>query len=256
MADDEKTEEPTSKKLEDARNEGNVGKSMEVVGAAVLTLGSIYLIFFSDHLFFEIKNTMKYIYGFMTEELTSATYFTITYAVSMTLMKALMPIFLFIFTIRFIIIIFAIIDFYFSKHYYIKSLRMSKQEIKDEYKNMEGDPQVKGRIRRIQMQMAQKRMMSSVPEADVVITNPTHYAVALKYDSSKNQAPIVIAKGIDFLALRIKEVAKENSITIVENPALARALYDQIDLDREVPNEFYKAVAEIFTYIYDLKKRR
>jgi flagellar biosynthetic protein FlhB len=133
---------------------------------------------------------------------------------------------------------------------------MSKQEIKDEYKNMEGDPQVKGRIRRIQMQMAQKRMMSSVPEADVVITNPTHYAVALKYDSSKNQAPIVIAKGIDFLALRIKEVAKENSITIVENPALARALYDQIDLDREVPNEFYKAVAEIFTYIYDLKKRR
>ncbi|MDX3958878.1 flagellar biosynthesis protein FlhB [Aliarcobacter skirrowii] len=348
MADDEKTEEPTSKKLEDARNEGNVGKSIEVVGAAVLTLGSIYLIFFSDHLFFEIKNTMKYIYGFMTEELTSATYFTITYAVSMTLMKALMPIFLFIFvialignwmqfgflstplkfdlqkldpikgiknvfslkkalealkltlkltiivivmfvlfaltyedflgmmdkelnatidiiielsiififTILFIIIIFAIIDFYFSKHYYIKSLRMSKQEIKDEYKNMEGDPQVKGRIRRIQMQMAQKRMMSSVPEADVVITNPTHYAVALKYDSSKNQAPIVIAKGIDFLALRIKEVAKENSITIVENPALARALYDQIDLDREVPNEFYKAVAEIFTYIYDLKKRR
>src|SRR5574344_1282639 len=348
MADDEKTEEPTSKKLEDARNEGNVGKSIEVVGAAVLNLGSIYLIFFSDHLFFEIKNTMKYIYGFMTEELTSATYFTITYAVSMTLMKALMPIFLFIFvialvgnwmqfgflstplkfdlqkldpikgmqnvfslkklmealkltlklsvivwvmfllfsltyqdfltmmnkelnatieamidliiifvfTILFIIIIFAIIDFYFSKHYYMKSLKMSKQEIKDEYKNMEGDPQVKGRIRRIQMQMAQKRMMSSVPDADVVITNPTHYAVALKYDSSKNQAPLVVAKGIDFLALRIKEIAKENSVTIIENPSLARALYDQIELEREVPSEFYKAIAEIFSYVYELKKKR
>lgn len=348
MADDEKTEEPTSKKLEDARNEGNVGKSVEVVGAAILTLGSIYLIFLAGNSFNEIKKTMLYIYGFIGEELNGNVYYTITYSVAITLIKALIPIYIlvyaialsanwmqfgfiavplafklekldpikgfkdifslkkalealkltakltiiviimfvlfsltykdflgmmdkemsatldamhdliviFIFTILFIIIIFAIIDFYFSKHYYIKSLRMSKQDIKDEYKNMEGDPQVKGRIRRIQMQMAQKRMMNSVPEADVVITNPTHYAVALKYDSSVNQAPILIAKGIDFLALRIKEVAKENNITIVENPALARALYDQIEIDREVPSEFYKAIAEIFTYIYELKKKR
>ena len=90
----------------------------------------------------------------------------------------------------------------------------------------------------------------------MIITNPTHIAVALKYDSSKNQAPLVVAKGIDFLALRIKEIAKENSVTIIENPSLARALYDQIELEREVPSEFYKAIAEIFSYVYELKKKR
>ena len=162
----------------------------------------------------------------------------------------------FILTILFIIIIFAIIDFYFTKFYYMKSLRMSKQEIKDEYKNMEGDPQVKGRIRRIQMQMAQKRMMSSVPSADVIITNPTHYAVALSYDNTKNKAPVVVAKGIDFIALRIKEVARENNIPIIENPALARSLFEQIEIDREIPNDFYKAMAEIFSYVYELKRQR
>jgi flagellar biosynthetic protein FlhB len=162
----------------------------------------------------------------------------------------------FIFTILLIIIIFAIIDFYFSRHYYMKSLRMSKQEIKDEYKNMEGDPQVKGRIRRIQMQMAQKRMMSSVPNADVVITNPTHYAVALKYNNTVDSAPKIVAKGIDFLALKIKDVAKEHKIPIIENPALARSLYDQIDIDKEIPSEFYKAMAEIFSYVYELKRKR
>ncbi|MDZ7819091.1 MAG: EscU/YscU/HrcU family type III secretion system export apparatus switch protein [Aliarcobacter sp.] len=162
----------------------------------------------------------------------------------------------FIFTILLIIIIFAIIDFYFSRHYYMKSLRMSKQEIKDEFKNMEGDPQVKGRIRRIQMQMAQKRMMSSVPDADVVITNPTHYAVALKYNNTVDSAPKIVAKGIDFLALKIRDVAKEHKIPIIENPALARSLYDQIDIDREIPSEFYKAMAEIFSYVYELKRKR
>ena len=162
----------------------------------------------------------------------------------------------FIFTILLIIIIFAIIDFYFSRHYYMKSLRMSKQEIKDEYKNMEGDPQVKGRIRRIQMQMAQKRMMSSVPDADVVITNPTHYAVALKYDNVVDKAPKVVAKGIDFVAINIRNIAKENKIPIIENPALARSLYDQIEVDREIPSEFYKAMAEVFSYVYELKRKR
>ena len=138
----------------------------------------------------------------------------------------------------------------------MKSLRMSKQEIKDEFKNMEGDPQVKGRIRRIQMQMAQKRMMSSVPNADVVITNPTHYAVALKYDNITDSAPKVVAKGIDFLALNIRDIAKKNKIPIIENPALARSLYDQIDVDREIPSEFYKAMAEVFSYVYELKRKR
>jgi flagellar biosynthetic protein FlhB len=162
----------------------------------------------------------------------------------------------FISAILFIIFIFAIIDFYFTKHYYIESLKMSKQEIKDEFKNMEGDPQVKGRIRRIQMRMAQQRMMSSVPEADVVITNPTHYAVALKYDNKVNTAPKIVAKGIDFLAIKIREIAKDHNIPIIENPSLARSLYDQIEIDREIPGEFYKAMAEIFSYIYELKRKR
>ena len=138
----------------------------------------------------------------------------------------------------------------------MKSLMMSKQEIKDEFKNMEGDPHVKGRIRRIQMQMAQKRMMSSVPDADVVITNPTHYAVALKYDNKVDSAPKIVAKGIDFLAIKIKDIAKENKIPIIENPALARSLHDQIEIDREIPSEFYKAMAEIFSYVYELKRKR
>jgi len=162
----------------------------------------------------------------------------------------------FLAAILLIIIIFAIIDFYFTKHYYMKSLKMSKQEIKDEFKNMDGDPLVKGRIRKIQMQMAQKRMMTQVPDADVVITNPTHYAVAMKYDNSVDSAPVIVAKGIDFIAIKIKDVAKENDIPIIENPSLARALHDQIDVDQEVPSEFYKALAEIFSYVYELKKKR
>jgi flagellar biosynthetic protein FlhB len=161
----------------------------------------------------------------------------------------------FLAAILFIIIIFAIIDFYFTRHHYMKSLRMSKQDIKDEFKNMDGDPQVKARIRRIQMQMSQKRMMSEVPEADVVITNPTHYAIAMKYDKQVHNAPMIVAKGIDFLAIKIKDIARENKIPIIENPSLARALYDQIEIDQQIPEEFYKAIAEIFSYVYELKNK-
>ena len=129
---------------------------------------------------------------------------------------------------------------------------MSKQEIKDEHKQVEGDPLVKGRIRQIQMKMAKQRMMSDVPDADVVITNPTHYAVALKYDEKKTNAPLVVAKGINFLALKIKDIAKESKIPIIEDPALARAIYEQVEVEEEIPAVFYKAIAEIFTYIYNL----
>ncbi len=162
----------------------------------------------------------------------------------------------FLAAILLIIIIFAIIDFYFTRYYYFKSLKMSKQEIKDEFKNLDGDPQVKGRIRKIQMQMAQKRMMSDVPDADVVITNPTHYAIAMKYDNNVDSAPKVVAKGIDFIALKIKEIARENDVPIIENPALARSIYSQIEIDQEVPGDFYKALAEIFSYVYELKKEK
>ncbi|MCK9336430.1 MAG: flagellar biosynthesis protein FlhB [Arcobacteraceae bacterium] len=347
MADDEdKTEEPTQKKIDDAKNDGNVPKSMEIVGATVLFFGTLFLLFFSGFLFVEIQKMMLYIYSFIGQEIDSKTYLHIISYTFESIMFAMSPLLIlilffaivsnlvqfglvvtpiklkfekldpikglqnvfsfkkllealkltiklsiifivmvvlfmifgsdilqmmdkslgytlesihelliyFLSTILLIIIIFAIIDYYFTHFYFMKSLRMSKQEIKDEYKNMEGDPLVKSRIRQIQMKMAMKRMMSSVPEADVVITNPNHYAVALQYDNTKNAAPKVVAKGIDFLALRIREIAKEHNIPIIENPPLARAIYAQVDVDTEISEEFYKAMAEIFSYVYELKK--
>jgi len=149
----------------------------------------------------------------------------------------------------------AIADYFYQRFEYMKNLRMSKQDLKDEYKQQEGDPIVKQRLRRLRMERAQKRMMANVPGADVVITNPTHYAVALKYEAQKMTAPQVIAKGADKVAFRIREVAEKHEIPIVENPPLARALYP-VDLDEEVPLEHYKAVAEIISYVYKLKGKK
>ena len=349
MADDqEKTEEPTSKKIEDAKKEGNVPKSAEVPGAAILFFSSIYLLFFAGSAFDEIRKMMLYILSFIGTDLDSTVFYTITYTVISTLLIALTPLFImvvvfaiafnvmqfgfiivplaikleklnpvsgmknvfsakkilealkltakliiifivmlvilmiikddilammdtqvigsvavlikltayFLASILLIIIIFAIIDFFFTRHYYFKQLKMSKQEIKDEHKQMDGDPLVKGRIRQIQMKMSRQRMMKDVSEADVVITNPTHYAVALKYQKDKANAPIIAAKGINFLAIKIKDIARENKVPIIENPAMARALYDQLEVEQEIPSEFYEAVAEIFTYVYELNKKR
>ena len=147
------------------------------------------------------------------------------------------------------------LDFLFQKQQHIKQLRMSRQEVKDEFKQTEGDPLIKSRLRQIRTERARQRMMTAVPEADVVVTNPTHYAVALKYDMESMNAPKVTAKGIDHLAQRIREVAKEHDVPLVENPPLARALYDGVDLDREVPPEHYKTVAEIISYVMRLKGR-
>lgn len=348
MADEEeKTEEPTSKKIEDAKQEGNVPKSMEVAGAAILFFSSIYLLFFAGDLFDNLKKMMLYTYSFIGQPIDGTIYFSITYTIIMSLLYAMIPLFIivlimgisfnvmqfgflitplkidikkidpmsgiknvfsmkklieafklalkltviiivmfvilmfvwndilelmdmgigasinkmitltayFIAAILLIIIIFAIIDFFFTRHYYFKQLKMSKQEIKDEHKQMEGDPLVKGRIRSIQMKMARQRMLQDVSEADVVITNPTHYAIALQYKQGEQNAPKLLAKGIDFLALKIKDIARENKVPIVENPALARALYDQVEIEDEIPNEFYQAIAEIFTYVYQLNKR-
>ncbi|MEA3497759.1 MAG: flagellar biosynthesis protein FlhB [Campylobacterota bacterium] len=345
MADEEeKTEEPTGKKIDDAKKEGNVPKSAEVPGASILFFSSIYLLFFAGNMFSDIKDMIIYIYSFIGTEMSGKLYYTITSKVVTQMLYALFPLFFlvlflavifnlmqfgfiatplklelnkinpisgfknvfsmkkaiealkltakliiifivmliilaiiwddilsmmdknveaslehmiqltiyFLLTILLIIIIFAIIDFFFTRHYYFKQLKMSKQEVKDEHKQMEGDPLVKGRIRQIQMKMAKQRMMSDVPDADVVITNPTHYAVALKYDNEKSSAPVVLAKGIDFLALKIKDIARDSKIPIIEDPALARALYEQIEVEEEIPEVFYKAIAEIFTYIYNL----
>ncbi|MCO2487011.1 flagellar biosynthesis protein FlhB, partial [Pseudomonas aeruginosa] len=135
-----------------------------------------------------------------------------------------------------------------------QKLLMTKQEVRDEYKDSEGKPEVKSKIRQMQREMAQRRMMAAVPEADVVITNPTHFAVALKYDPAGGGAPLLLAKGNDFLALKIREVAQEHKVMVMESPALARAVYYSTELDQEIPAGLYLAVAQVLAYVYQLKQ--
>ena len=159
-----------------------------------------------------------------------------------------------VFKVIAIIIIMAIADYAYQKWQMTQDLKMSKQEVKDEHKQMDGDPQIKGKIRRKQREMAMMRMMQEVPKADVIITNPTHLAVALMYKQGM-VAPLIIAKGQDLVAERIKQIAREHKITIVENKPLARALYTAADVGDMVPNELYQAVAEVLAYVYRLKNR-
>lgn len=147
----------------------------------------------------------------------------------------------------------AFADFIYQKLKFKKDMKMTKQEVKEEYKNTEGNPEIKGKIRSKMREASQRRMMQSLPEADVVITNPTHYAVAVKYDPEVSPAPIVIAKGEDYLAQKIKEVAKEHSIEIVENKPLARMLYANVEIGEQIPPELYQAVAEVLAFVYHLK---
>lgn len=137
-----------------------------------------------------------------------------------------------------------------------QKLMMTKQEVRDEYKDSEGKPEVKSRIRQLQRDAAQRRMMQAVPEADVVITNPTHFAVALKYDGDKSAAPRLVAKGGDFVALKIREIAREHEVTILESPALARAVYYSTELEHEIPAGLYLAVAQVLAYVYQLRQYR
>lgn len=149
----------------------------------------------------------------------------------------------------------AFLDFGYQKWKFKEDMRMTKQEVKDEYKNQEGDPQVKGKQKQRMREASMRRMMQQLPEADVVITNPTHYAVAIKYDPDKYDAPYVIAKGENYLAQRIKDIAKENDIEIVENKPLARMLYANVEIGELVPPELYQAVAEVLAFVYHLKGR-
>ncbi len=144
------------------------------------------------------------------------------------------------------------LDYFLQYNRFMQRNRMSKQEIKEEYRQNEGDPAVKARLRQIRQERARKRMMAAVPGATVVITNPTHYAVALKYESGKTEAPVCVAKGIDALALRIRAVAEENDVPVVENPPLARALHASVEVDEQVPPEHYKAVAQVIGYVMRL----
>ena len=146
-------------------------------------------------------------------------------------------------------------DFLFQWWQFEKKLKMSKQEVKEEFKQMEGDPQIKSKIKQRQQQMAAQRMMHDVPTADVVVRNPTHYAVALKYDQDKNNAPQVVAKGKDYLAQRIVAIAEENDVMTIEDPPLARSLYSMVDVGREIPAELYNAVAEVLTVVYREKHK-
>ncbi len=348
MADDlEKTEEPTPKKLEDARKEGNIAKSQEVSGFAVLLVGAVVLIFYLKYVTVYLEKFFRYYSSFIGVELTKNIIFELAIKTAEYVFILLAPIliavvlaavignvsqfgFLFttkpimpkfdkinpikglkrlfgiktmvegikttlktfiaflvgfalfyhflseiprlelmgfldqikwfedkavilIFSLLGVFFIFAMIDFVYQKYTYKKSMRMSKQEIKDEYKQTEGNPEIKAKIRQLQREMAKKRMMAEVPKADVVITNPTHYAVAVRYDKTKDEAPRVIAKGVDNLAIKIKEIAREHDIMIVENPPLARELYKSVEVDGIIPPKLYKAVAEVLAFVYRAK---
>lgn len=154
------------------------------------------------------------------------------------------------------LVIIAGIDVPYQLWQYSKEMRMTREEVRQEMKENEGSPEVKGKIRQMQQQMASRRMMEKVPKADVVVTNPTHFAVALKYDESRMRAPIVVAKGADEIAARIREVARENGVTIFEAPPLARAIYKAVDLDQEVPTRLYVAVAQVLGYVFQLRSAK
>lgn len=152
-------------------------------------------------------------------------------------------------------IIMAVIDYLYQWWEYEKNIKMSKQEVKDEYKNIEGNPEIKGKRKDRQRRMAMSRMMQQVPEADVIVRNPTHFAIAIKYDVTTDRAPIVIAKGKDYVAQKIINIASQNNIYMIENRPLARALYKEVDLNREVPIEYYEPIAEILAWVYRLKEK-
>jgi len=155
-----------------------------------------------------------------------------------------------------VMLLIALADYGYQRYEHEKKLKMSHQEIKEEHKQMEGDPQVKARIRALQREMARRKMMDQVPQASVVVTNPTHLAIALLYDPEKNDAPLVVAKGKDLTALRIKKIAEENDVPLYEDKPLARAMYDMVEVGEPIPGEFFEAVAQIIAYVYKLKGKK
>ncbi|MBF0236093.1 MAG: flagellar biosynthesis protein FlhB [SAR324 cluster bacterium] len=154
------------------------------------------------------------------------------------------------------LVILAVLDFFYQRWDLEQKLKMTKQEVKEEMKQQEGDPQLKSKIRQIQREMSNARMMQEVPKADAIIVNPTHYAVAIRYDREIMIAPEVIAKGVDFIALRMRTIARENEVPILERPQLARDLYGSVEMGQAIPDQFYKAVAEVLAYVYKLRKKK
>jgi flagellar biosynthesis protein FlhB len=348
MAADNKTEHPTSRRLQKAREKGQVARSREVPSAVVLVGGLLVVFYTSEQMATGLMDQMKIVFrlrvpsdlsviwvndlirtislgagiivapvaliclalgiasnvvqgglvfsteglGFHFEKLNPASGFgrlfsknglvqlvkgvlliSIVSFVGYKVVCSYLPIYprlvlmdtrqliywtgsisfeLFIKVGAFLFII-ALGDYAFQKHQYLDQLKMTKQEVKDEFREMEGDPMIKGRIRRLQREASKKRMMADVPTADVVITNPTHYAVALSYKMDSMEAPKVVAKGVGFLALKIKELAREHDVPMVENRPLAQTLYKSVEVGQTIPAELYRAVAEILAYIYKLR---
>lgn len=347
--DGEKTEEPTSKKREDARKKGTVAKSQELNTAFVLLIGFLILRILWEYIYVNIAEYTVYLYSHLSQNLSTESLNELFIGIMIILAKTVIPVmfailivglginvfqvglmvsterlepkldnlnpingfgrifskrsivelcksifkiiiigfflylylkdqipllpqFIFfdlphslataadiIFTMAFqivgVIMVMAVADYAYQCWQTTQDLKMSKQEVKDEFKQMEGDPQIKGKIKQKQRQMAMQRMMQEVPKADVIVTNPTHLAVALSYKKGMI-APTVIAKGQDLVAEKIKQIAREHRIIIVENKPVARALYEAVDVGGIVPSELYQAVAEILAYVYRIKHRR
>lgn len=350
MADDqEKTEEPTDKKIEDARKEGNVPKSQDASGVVTLFVAILAFLLLFPYMASHMLLLFKYYFSLMGVPLDKVMMIDIAIITIREFLFIIMPLaiavaiagviaalaqFGFLFTTKaimpdfkkidpikgtknlfsmkklieavkitfksfttlgigflfffmyieelptvalfglgdqlswfqekalilamvmlFITFVFAIIDLIIVRKQYFDGLKMSKQEIKDEMKNMEGDPLIKAKIRQKQMEISRNRMMSEVPDADVVITNPTHYAVALKYEEERG-APIVVAKGKDLIAQQIKKIARENNVHVVQNPPLARSLFAEVELDKPIPEALFIAVAEILAMVYKMNKKK
>jgi flagellar biosynthetic protein FlhB len=349
MADDqEKTEEPTDKKIEDARKEGNVPKSQDTSGVITLFVAILAILMLFPFIAERMLLLFKYYFSLVGTPLDKifmldiaivsfkeVLLMVIPLAISVAIAgviaalaqfgflfttKAIMPdlkkidpikgtknlfsmkkliegvkitfkshitlgvgfIFFFLFieelptvalfslhdqlewlkdkmiiialVMLLVIFVFALIDIVIVRKQYFDGLKMSKQEVKDEMKNMEGDPLVKGKIKQKQMEISRQRMMSDVPNADVIITNPTHYAVAIQYKEGTD-APVVVAKGVDHLAQQIKKVARENEVHIIQNPPLARSLYAEVEIDKPIPKALFGAVAEVLAYVSKMNQK-
>ena len=348
-SDQERTEEPTAKRLEDARQKGQVARSREMGTAAVLITSAVGFLIVGDELAIGLMQVMHSLFSLNRDQAFDTTKMTEAWAIALEpivwplsilfilvliasfignillggfnfsmqaaqpkwskmsplagfkrmfglnglveLIKSILKVLVvsvstyflldafFIDIIRLSIertplnmidaaeifiwlsliivsslMVIVVVDAPYQKWNHMKQLRMTKQEIKDEHKNTEGSPEVKGRIRRLQMEMSQRRMMQQIPEADVVVTNPTHFSVALKYDGGDGAAPIVVAKGADEVAMQIRKIANAHEVPLVEAPMLARAIYYTTELDDPIPEQLFVAVAQVLAYVYQLKK--
>lgn len=220
-----------------------IKKLFSVRGLVELLKSILKIVILGNSVYSEYQARFEMFPRLMEMEFVQVFAFTVDFVMSVVTSTAL--IFAFV----------AAADYIYQRWQYEKDIRMSKEEIKQEYKQTEGDPKIKGKIRQKQRQMAMSRMMQSVPEADVVIRNPTHYAVAVRYEVGKNAAPMVLAKGANLIALRIVKMAEENGVMVVENKPLARGVYENVPIDAEVPPKFFQPIAEVLAFVYSTTKK-